>query len=144
MALCKSERNKKFCIDCGCKLMKKNWPECRRKKNWRLCTSCSSKRHKLKYYKKAYKKSREWHLKKDYNITLKQYDQMFEVQNGVCAICGQTNLDNKRLSIDHDHKTGKIRGLLCTGCNWQLGIFEKRFNDFIKYLKDDKNESKKL
>lgn len=61
---------------------------------------------------------------KVYNLTLEQYDQMFEDQNGVCAICGGINYGGRRLVVDHDHKTGKVRGLLCHHCNMCLGQFE--------------------
>lgn len=64
--------------------------------------------------------SREWRLKKEYGITLAEYETLLEAQGGVCAICG--NPPNGRvLSVDHDHKTGLRRGLLCHGCNMGLG-----------------------
>lgn len=59
-------------------------------------------------------------------MTLKQYDEMFEKQSGVCKICGDINKSGRRLCVDHDHKTGKIRGLLCCACNSLIG-----------YAKDD-------
>ena len=60
--------------------------------------------------------------KYNYGITLAEYDQMFEQQNSCCAICGQPEIVKfkgkiKPLSVDHNHKTGKIRGLLCVRCN---------------------------
>lgn len=66
-------------------------------------------------------------LCKKYGITLVQYNELFIIQDGVCAICQQKEIccssgqipDN--LSIDHCHKTGKIRGLLCRRCNNLLG-----------------------
>ena len=48
---------------------------------------------------------------------------MLVEQNGVCAICKKTCTIRKRLSIDHDHKTGGIRKLLCSRCNSGLGFF---------------------
>lgn len=65
---------------------------------------------------------RKHHLKRAYGLTLEQYDQMFEVQGGVCAICNGPETNGKRLSVDHDHKTGRIRGLLCHKCNGLLGF----------------------
>jgi len=60
------------------------------------------------------------------------YKEFLELQNGLCAICGKTNEDNKKnLAVDHDHKTGKIRGLLCNRCNIGIGYLE----DNIKTLK---------
>lgn len=62
------------------------------------------------------------HRCKKYGITPEQYDTMFEAQKGVCAICGETEIfNNRRLAIDHDHATGKVRALLCGRCNQGLG-----------------------
>lgn len=58
-------------------------------------------------------------LRKQYKITLDQYDGMVIDQNGRCALCKE----KKPLVIDHDHKTGLVRGLLCTRCNIGLGQF---------------------
>lgn len=69
------------------------------------------------------KKGRNYKLKYNFGITLEQYDQMFEQQNGVCVICGKTNSNGRRLYVDHSHKTGKIRGLLCHKCNTGLSGF---------------------
>ncbi|KKN66083.1 hypothetical protein LCGC14_0475610 [marine sediment metagenome] len=75
---------------------------------------------KEKSGRKKYK--REWNFKKKYNLTLKQHRQMYIGQNGCCAICEKAvSLD--KIDVDHDHKTGKVRGLLCRGCNLSLGHF---------------------
>ena len=71
-----------------------------------------------------------------FGITLEDYQRMFESQNGCCAICGTDKptghgKKNGRLSVDHDHETGFVRGLLCTNCNIALG----GFFDNIDYLK---------
>lgn len=67
-------------------------------------------------------------LKRLYNITLEQYNQLFNRQQGCCAICyrHQSTLKHK-LSIDHNHNTGKIRGLLCPDCNILVGRLEKNY-----------------
>lgn len=100
-------------------------------------------RRKIRYQKedKEYrrKQQREWrntkggrrkylnsHLKALYGITLEQYEKMFEEQNGVCAICKQPEI-NRRLSIDHRHSDGIVRALLCTKCNYLVGIIESSF-----------------
>ena len=69
-------------------------------------------------------------LKKNYGMTICQYNELFTNQNGVCVICLklETKVDPrssaiKKLSVDHDHKTGKVRGLLCDSCNLALGKF---------------------
>src|SRR3990167_2188512 len=73
-------------------------------------------------------------LIKNYGITDEQFNRLLEYQGGVCAICWRgINADDrkKRLSVDHDHQTGKIRGLLCSGCNGGIGFF----NDNLEVLK---------
>lgn len=73
---------------------------------------------------------REWkrshNLKKHYGLTVEEYDKKLADQDHRCAICESTKtLDyGKRLSVDHNHKTGKIRDLLCTRCNTVVGIME--------------------
>ncbi len=71
------------------------------------------------------------YLKSEYGITIKDYFSILNEQNECCAICGNRT-DAKRLAVDHCHKTGKVRGLLCSNCNLGLGCF-----------KDDKNNLKK-
>jgi hypothetical protein len=58
-------------------------------------------------------------IKNDYKITAIDYYRMLASQNGGCRICGKKTI--KRLSVDHDHKTGRVRGLLCVTCNFVLG-----------------------
>ena len=68
----------------------------------------------------------QW-LKKNYGITPEQYEQMFRSRDGLCAICAKPS--SKRLFVDHDHKTNKVRELLCSKCNSGLGMFsDDRFN----------------
>jgi hypothetical protein len=73
-----------------------------------------------KYYKnnteKAKEISRQRYLKRNYGITIGQFESMFTAQKGVCAICGRSP-KTRRLNIDHDHTSGKVRGLLCWFCN---------------------------
>lgn len=64
---------------------------------------------------------RERHLKRKYGITLDDYRGMLDAQGGRCAICSAIEPLNKTLDVDHDHKTGIVRGLLCTSCNRMLG-----------------------
>lgn len=72
--------------------------------------------------------AREWMLRNKYNLSLEDYDRMFETQNGLCALCGnpETLTRNgvvKRLAVDHDHETNRVRALLCDNCNHGLGNF---------------------
>ena len=74
-----------------------------------------------------YIKQRKWH---SYSVDAARYQEMLREQGGVCAICsqGEKSPDKasgklKDLAIDHDHKTGKVRNLLCSACNRGLGLF---------------------
>jgi hypothetical protein len=77
-------------------------------------------------------KTKNSDLKKQYGITLTDYNRMLREQSGVCAICHKpekaTKTDGKTLrdlAVDHDHNTGKVRALLCSKCNTSLGIIEE-------------------
>lgn len=73
-------------------------------------------------------------IKNKYGITLEQYQEMFEAQNGLCAICGQPEKGGKRLCIDHNHETGAVRQLLCRSCNARLGVIEDK--NFVSLVKE--------
>lgn len=69
---------------------------------------------------------RKHKLKSKFDMTPKQYDDMRIDQDYSCAICGkdEDNNDGRILAVDHDHITGRIRGLLCQKCNIGLGQFD--------------------
>lgn len=65
------------------------------------------------------------HTLQKYGLTLEDYDQLVEEQDGVCAICKGTDFGKHgRMFVDHNHETGEIRGLLCNRCNSGLGLFK--------------------
>ncbi len=63
------------------------------------------------------------------------YAQLFEEQQGRCAICQKPPVSTRRFHMDHDHETLKIRGLLCFSCNNKLGFVEKYLAQIVRYLK---------
>lgn len=106
------------------------------------CKECSKKfqqeRNSLPEYvekrKLVYKRNKEKQLNanliREFNITLEQYNKKLTEQNGGCFICGKTPEQNgKRLAVDHNHVTGKNRGLLCSSCNICIGFIEKNSLD---------------
>ena len=98
---------------------------------------------KLKAYEKDYreknkdkKKEYKWRLKGiDPTFTLEDYNELLEKQNFCCAICGQHQSElTKALAVDHDHETGKVRGLLCFNCNSGLGALGDNVEGLLKAL----------
>jgi hypothetical protein len=63
-------------------------------------------------------------LLKTYGLSMDEYESMNRTQRGVCAICGGINKSIRRLHVDHDHATKKVRGLLCSKCNVALGLLK--------------------
>ena len=111
------------------------------------CKSCESA-YKKDYYQKngakvrasrrAYRQEHGLRidLQRLYKITPTQYHAMLANQGGVCAICGTNG--KRRLAVDHDHATGKIRALLCSNCNVGIGQFKEdpaRLLRAIDYLR---------
>jgi hypothetical protein len=70
-------------------------------------------------------RERAGHLMRKYGMTLEQYDTMLEAQGGGCFICGRPPREDISLHVDHDHSTGKVRGILCFCCNNALADFQE-------------------
>lgn len=85
-------------------------------------------RARNKAYGAAHKsEKREYRLKQIYGISQLDYLEMFKNQHGKCAICQRDRQTMTRnLAVDHDHQTGKVRGLLCAKCNTRLETLENR------------------
>ena len=67
------------------------------------------------------RRERDAHLRRSYGMTIDQYEEQLARQGGVCAICKKPPRPDISLHVDHDHETGRIRGLICFGCNNILG-----------------------
>jgi hypothetical protein len=90
---------------------------------------------------------------RNYGLTIEQVEQIEKDQNHCCKICGKHESLNgkdkrgnrKKLSVDHDHTTGQVRGLLCDSCNPALGGFKDNIESLqkaIDYLKEGKNSKR--
>jgi len=105
----------------------------------------SNKEYKKEYHKKWFAQNKEKlkvyrraaDLKKNYGVSLDQYNDMLVFQNALCAICHkpETQVHHKTgfpysLAVDHCHKTNKVRELLCSNCNRTLGMV----NDNIELM----------
>ena len=89
-------------------------------------------RNKEKIYK-------SYDIKKRYSLTSTEYDAIYKSQNGCCAICGCIASTYIRgLCVDHNHKTGKVRGLLCAPCKAGLGMIKENIATaiaMVEYIK---------
>jgi hypothetical protein len=108
------------------------------KKNLEFATCIDCNAYNANYARRAYKKNpRRFtarQVKSQYGLTIEQLDAMILERQGRCDICNEPS----RLHIDHDHKTGKVRGLLCRDCNVMLGLAKDNCNVLMKsveYLK---------
>jgi DNA-directed RNA polymerase subunit RPC12/RpoP len=123
---------------------RKSWAQT----DYRVCSRCGRKlsisefyRNKDYWCKECY--SDYYHKNKNtdrlyakYDMTEDDYLEMFEKQNGKCAICGKEVVD-ERLFVDHNHDTGEVRGLLCRNCNAGIGFLKDDIDllrSAIKYL----------
>jgi len=129
------------------------------------CKSCSREFHAKRYKDPAIRKKllgagARWRernpdadadktLRRKYGITLEQYNELYELQGGVCALCkkGETTKRRKkgegreRLAVDHCHDTGRVRGLLCFKCNTAIGSLgdtEEDARRVVEYLSKSK------
>lgn len=92
-------------------------------KNWDKENKEARKNIKKKWVENNKTYHKEYNLKANYNLDLKDYMQMLEDQDYKCCIC-KTELTSKNTHTDHNHKTGEVRGLLCQTCNQGLGLFK--------------------
>lgn len=98
------------------------------------CRACISNRTK-KWGRTNPVKRKNNQLLRDYGICIDQFNALFELQKGKCAICEKHQSKFRySLAVDHDHATGKIRGLLCAGCNSGLARFEDSLSGLSKAL----------
>lgn len=95
------------------------------------CRNCDNETNRASKYKRLY------------GITVEQYDEMFEEQGGLCAICRKPPI-NYRLAVDHDHDTGAVRGLLCPPCNRSLEKYIYLSGNINEYIRKHYGENNPL
>jgi hypothetical protein len=132
----KSYDNK--CLDCGNKI---DFSSVR-------CKKCAAKGERnpnykhgnCKDFKPTYEQYWKYYLKRNYDMSPDSYKQLLTQQNNKCAICKK--LINKKSTIDHDHSTNRVRGVLCYNCNILLGAGKDSIEileNAIRYLKANKS-----
>jgi hypothetical protein len=126
--ICKEEKLISDCSGTACKLC-----HAKRRREWR---KANPDREKIN--------QRKQDLKRYFGITPEQYDAMLQKQSGKCAGCNRHQTEFvKNLAVDHDHKTGIIRGLLCEDCNIALGKLKDNvstLNNLINYLENSQSD----
>ena len=104
------------------------------------CKACrkqmdSREEHRAQHRKRYHENKenyRDYTYKRKYGISLEEYDTLFSLQKGLCAICDGECPSKRSLAVDHDHVTGKVRGLLCANCNRGLGLFKDKIEALQK------------
>ena len=96
-------------------------------------------RKKVKNYQMSHPHIRKAQRIKKFGITLEEFNSILTQQDGKCAICGYSDRSDKNFFpvVDHDHLSGKVRGLLCMNCNMGIGKFKddiSRLKSAINYL----------
>lgn len=133
------------CTKCRCEKLHNEFRPCAKKRNglssW--CKSCHAADKKSRHIPKSRTpaplivrpegydetqriRAHDRQLRHRYGITRADYEKMYASQGGACIICGKSRpmQTAKGLVVDHCHDTGKVRGLLCAGCNYSLGVFK--------------------
>ena len=121
-------RSTKNGVDFYCKPCRNSW----RKRRRHLWNSEKSFKERNPTYHRNHR------LQREYGITNKDYEVMVENQNGFCAIC--KTKPKTLLCVDHNHKTGEVRGLLCNDCNSGIGFLKDNISileSAIEYLRKE-------
>lgn len=96
-----------------------------RKANKSPVREASNKRRQDTFRMNNKEKLKDKYLRYGYGITLQDYNELLEAQGGGCGICGVlVDRVGRMLAVDHNHNTGKVRGILCSDCNTALGLLK--------------------
>ena len=108
-------------------------------RRWRKDNADKHAKSNLEWYHSNFDRVKDRRLQKAFGMTLQRYNEMLEEQDHKCAICGRSQRAlSKAFAVDHDHDTGRVRGLLCDMCNRAIGLLGddiERLNNAINYLK---------
>lgn len=98
----------------------------------RSCKGCGSSTRKLPHpgprcascwkavVKQRRERQHERRVQEEYGLGPGEYEELYQFQNRKCALCQRASGARKRLAVDHDHRTGEVRGLLCSLCNYHV------------------------
>ncbi len=137
----------KICKTCGIEKPLDEFYKVNKKSKYHqgTCKVCTVKKQSATY---CPEKGRDKNLRYNYGITIDDYNKILKEQGGVCKICQTDDPKGRKTGrggsidvfyVDHNHKTGKVRGLLCNTCNRAIGYIGENVNtleQMIKYLND--------
>lgn len=102
-------------------------PEChpdRKHESRGFCSPCYTRWRYEQDRERLIRVSRAANLRSQFGITQEEYDRRHDAQGGLCLICHKPCKSGRKLAVDHDHQSGRVRGLLCGNCNIGLGKFQ--------------------
>ncbi len=104
-----------------------------------VCSNCGPVRVRHKGYRSDGKLALRCSIgvgqqKRAFPITLAEYEERLHAQGGTCALCPTVPTERNPLRADHSHETGEVRGLLCNGCNWQLGLLGDNYEALREHI----------
>ena len=133
----------KYCSACGITLPEESFYSSKGKLSC-YCKICWKERVSKKAPKRTKEKRKDYYLKAKYNTSWEEFSNLFTKQHGKCCICNkdlsvfaETSDYSNVACVDHNHTTGKIRGLLCNHCNTAIGLLKEDpelFKQAISYL----------
>lgn len=114
-------------------------------RRWRLNNPETHRARGRRWTRKNPEKAKAMYVRSDHGISMDEFQKMHDSQKGLCKVCSKPERaiyrgKTRSLCIDHNHKTGKIRGLLCHRCNVALGLLEDDFRiveSLLEYIKND-------
>lgn len=112
----------------------------------KFCSNECYKAFRKKHKKDEKEANRMYQKKHKYGLTVEEYNHIVEDQQSRCLICGVQFSDENRIYVDHDHKTGIVRGMLCRNCNTLLGMAKDDINilkNAIEYLNNANKKTNK-
>jgi hypothetical protein len=131
----KTNKNGSICYQGRCK-------SCMNKDNLTRYKNLTPEEKKEKQKRNVSRMGRDYfkgkNLLRNYGLSLDEFKIMYEKQNGSCFLC-ETPIEGRQIKVDHNHKTGKVRKLLCHKCNTSLGLLDenpKLFYKCAEYLKE--------
>lgn len=128
--------SEKTCRLCGLSKPPEDFPRDR----GRILSRCKAcvREYAIEWRTRPGRRERQSELRRNFNLAQfglrrADYERLLTAQNGVCAICSGQCPTGRRLAVDHDHATGRVRALLCFVCNSRVGLVEKRLRNWRDY-----------